>query len=330
MNDGLTYKRALSVLLPGALPFFMTTICAVSGYSQVAPVVGTDQSIATISVDVRLVVLHTSVRDKRGGIVSGLLARNFRVEEDGQPQIIRAFHSEDVPVAVGLVVDNSGSMTKRRSDVTAAAIAFGRSSNSGDEMFIVNFNEHPTLGLPVSRMFSASVAELVGALLRPPPVGRTALYDAIVNALAHIEKSRNEKKALVVISDGGDNASEHTLNQVLQDIARSNITIYTIGLFNEEDPDLNPRVLRRIANASGGEVFLPSMSSDAVRICEHIARDIRTQYTISYSPSNERFNGEYRAIKMSVTADDGAKLHARTRAGYIASPDVPTAREGRR
>ena len=116
MNDGLTtHKRALSVLLPGALPFFMTTICAVSGYSQVAPVVGTDQSIATISVDVRLVVLHTSVRDKRGGIVSGLLARNFRVEEDGQPQIIRAFHSEDVPVAVhGLVVDNSGSMTKRR------------------------------------------------------------------------------------------------------------------------------------------------------------------------------------------------------------------------
>jgi len=321
-------QRARNLSLFRALALFLLTICAFSGYSQKPPAT-TDQPGTTISVDVRQVVLHTSVRNNKGGIVSGLDKRNFRVDEDGQLQVIRAFHPEDIPVAVGLVVDNSGSMTKKRSDVTAAAVAFARSSNQGDQMFIVNFNDTVNLGLPDTKLFSASVAELERVLLTPVPTGRTALYDAIIDGLAHIQRSGNERKALVVFSDGGDNASEHTLNQVLQAVAQSGVTIYTIGLFDEEDPDRNPRVLRRIADASGGQAFLQGMSAGAVQICERIAKDIRTQYTISYSPSNQNFNGAYRTIKVSVRADHGAKLQARTRAGYIALPDVPAARDER-
>jgi Ca-activated chloride channel family protein len=179
------------------------------------------------------------------------------------------------------------------------------------------------------KLFSTSVAELEDALLKPIPAGRTALYDAIIGALAHVRKSSIERKALVVISDGGDNASTHTLNQVLRDIAESDVAIYTVGLFDAEDTDINPRVLRRIAIASGGQTFLPKMSADAVQICRHIARDIRTQYAISYSPSNGKFAGEYRAIKVSVTGEHGAKLQARTRAGYVASSSGSASREGR-
>jgi Ca-activated chloride channel homolog len=327
MNSSL-YQRARNFCLFRAPALFPLIVCAFSGYSQEQPAT-TNQASATISVDVRLVVLHTSVRNNRGGIVSGLKERNFRVEEDGRPQVIRAFHSEDIPVAVGLVVDNSGSMTKKRSDVSAAASAFARSSNQGDEMFIVNFNDHVTLGLPDTKLFSASVDELESALLTPVPTGRTALYDAIINALAHIERSSNERKALVMFSDGGDNASKHTLNQVLQAVAQSGVTVYTIGLFDEEDPDRNPRVLRQIADASGGRAFLQGMSAGTMRICEHIAKDIRTQYTIAYSPSNQNFNGAYRTIKVSVRADHGVKLQARTRAGYMALPDAPSTKDGR-
>ncbi len=315
-------RRARSVSVFWALSFFLPAIFAVSGYLQAAPAVAASEPTTTISVDVRLVVLHASVRNKQGGIVSQLQKRNFTVNEDGQPQTIREFHPEDIPVAVGLVVDSSGSMKKKRSDVTAAAVAFAGSSNPDDEMFIVNFNEHVTLGLPDTKLFSASPTELQGALLKSVPVGKTALYDAISDALKHLAKSGRERKALVVISDGGDNASEHSLNQVLDNAGRSGVTIYTIGLFDEEDQDRNPRVLRRIAKATGGESFLPKMPAEAVRICEHIAKDIRTQYTFSYSPSNQRFDGEYRTIRVNATGDYGEKFQVRTRPGYIASPNV--------
>ncbi len=313
-------KRARSFSKFWALSFFWPAGFALSAHPQAAATIAEPDT--TISVAVRLVVLHLSVRNNKGDIASGLQERSFRVNENGQPENILAFHPEDIPVAAGLVVDNSGSMLKKRSDVTAAAVAFARASNPRDEVFIVNFNENATLGLPDTKLFSASAAELEGALLKPAPAGRTALYDAISAALAHLEKSRSERKVLIVISDGGDNASQHTQDQVLREIGRSDAAIYTIGLFDEDDPEGDPGVLRRIARASGGEAFLPKISAEAVQICEHIAKDIRTQYTISYSPTNQKFDGEYRKIKVSVTGDNGARLVARTRAGYIASPDA--------
>ena len=212
-------------------------------------------------------------------------------------------------------------MNRKRNDVTAAALAFVRSSNPQDEMFIVNFNERVSLGLPAAKLFSASPSELEGALNGVPARGMTALYDAIEDGLAHFARASREKKVLIVVSDGGDNASHRKLPQVLHDAARSDVIIYAIGLFDEHDADQNPGVLRKFASATGGEAFLPGESSEVVPICERIAEDIRHQYTIGYVPSDQKLDGTYRAIKVTATGPRGKRMFVRTREGYIASPD---------
>ena len=280
-----------------------------------------NQSAGAISVNVELVMLQATVRDSKGRFTSGLQKQNFRVYENGQLQTIALFQHEDVPVAVGLVVDNSGSMREKRSDVAAAALAFVRCSNPDDEMFVVNFNERVTFGLPNTELFSAKPEELEGALMGVPARGKTALYDAIETALRHLQKASRDKKALIVISDGGDNASSHTLNQVLQKAEHSDVMIYTVGLFDEDDTDRNPRVLKQIARATGGEAFFPEQTSAIVRICEGIAADLRNQYTVGYVPAQGKLDGGYRTIRVTAAGPHGANLLVRTRAGYIASPD---------
>lgn len=276
---------------------------------------------ATISVNVDLVVLHATVSDRKEGFVSGLRKENFRVFENGVQQDVRVFQHEDVPVAVGLIVDNSGSMRRKRNDVTAAALAFARSSNPQDQMFVVNFNERTTFGLPDTELFSASTLELEHALNGVPANGKTALYDAIDVGLAHLKKATLDKKVLIVISDGGDNASRHTLVQVLEAAGRSDAIIYTVGLFDEYDQDRSPKVLKELARATGGEAFLPNEITKVVPICEHIAEDIRSQYTIGYVPSNQNLDNTYRTINVAATGQHGERLVVRTRAGYIAAPE---------
>ena len=280
----------------------------------------TKEGAPIISVDVNLVVLHVTVRDRKGDFVPDLRMEDFHVWEDGRPQTIQLFKHEDMPVSLGLIVDNSQSMGRKRGDVTAAALAFVRSSNPQDEMFIVNFNGRVTLGLPTAKLFSASVPELETALNGVPAYGMTALYDAIDEGLAHLKEAHCQKKVLIVISDGGDNASHHKLSQILDDAEHSDAIIYTIGLFDEHDADQNPEVLRKIARATGGEVFLPDESSQIVPICERIAADIRHQYTIGYTPSNQKLDNSYRTIRVTASRPRGGKLFVRTRAGYIASP----------
>ncbi len=281
---------------------------------------GVTERNLTISVNVDLVVLQVTVRDKKGGFVSGLQEGAFHVFEDGVPQTIRLFQHEDVPVAVGLIVDNSGSMGPKRKDVTAAALTFARSSNPKDEMFVVNFNERVSLGLPDTELFSARTTELDQALNGIPASGKTALYDAIEVGLDHLKEATLDKKVLIVISDGGDNASHHTLSQVLASIARSDTIVYTIGLFDPYDEDSNPGILKKIARASGGEAFLPRETRQVVQICGRIAEDIRDQYTIGYLPSNQASDGTYRTIRVTATGPHGAKLLGRTREGYVALP----------
>jgi len=275
-----------------------------------------------ISVDVNLVVLHASVHDRKGNFVSGLRAENFRVFEDGLPQTIKFFQHEDVPAAIGLIVDNSSSMSRKKHDVTAAALAFIRTSNPNDQMFVVNFSEHVSLGLPDTEPFSANASELVQALNGVPANGRTALYDAIETGLAHLKKAPLDKKVLIVISDGGDNASHDILNQVLDSAGHSNVVIYTVGLFDEYDEDRNAGVLRKIARESGGEAFLPNDPSDLAQICERIAADIRNRYAIGYVPSNRNFAGNYRTIRVTATGPHGEKLEARTRTRYLACSET--------
>jgi VWFA-related protein len=273
---------------------------------------------ARISVNVDLVVLHATVTDHRGRMVSDLRAEDFRVYEEGAPQSIKQFGHEDVPVSAGLVVDHSGSMRSKINQVSAGARAFAQASNPEDEMFVVNFNEYVQWGLPPSTRFTSDPSQLEMAIARAPTTGRTAFYDAIANALEHLKTATREKKVLLTISDGGDNASTHTLPQVLKLAEESNAIVYTIGIFDEDDPDRNPKVLRRLAEATGGIAFFPSQLDQVTAICGQVARDIRHQYTIAYAPSNLPNPGEYRSIRVTATDPRHGKLLVRTRTGYVA------------
>lgn len=296
-------------------------VIALGGYTgyQVSPASnGPDPGSYQFSVNVDLVVLHAAVRDRQGRHVPDLREQNFEVYEDGVPQRIRLFRHEDIPVTVGLVVDHSGSMQPKLPEVIAAARTFVQSSNREDEMFVVNFNEYVTLGLPGAVRFTASSDELERAIWKAPATGETALYDAIAKSLEQLQAGTRDKKVLIVVSDGGDNKSTHSLAQVMNLAEQSSAIIYTIGIFDEEDPDKNPGVLNRLAQATGGEAFLPGQLSEVVAIGERIARDIRTQYIIGYVPANAARNGAYRAIRVAARAPGQGKLLVRTRAGYIA------------
>jgi Ca-activated chloride channel homolog len=271
-----------------------------------------------ISVDVALVVLPATVTDRQGGFVSNLVQQDFEVYEDGVLQQIRLFRSEDIPVTVGLVIDKSTSMRPKLSEVSAAARSFVESSNRDDEMFVVNFNEHVSLGLPGTIRFTNDIVELGNAITGKRTAGQTALYDAIAKALEELQAGSRDKKVLIVVSDGGDNASTRKLAQVMKLAEQSSAVIYTIGVFDADDPDQNPGVLKHLAQATGGEAFLPNQLSEVVPICERIARDIRHQYTLGYIPTKVTRDGAHHAIRVLAQAKGHDKLSVRTRTGYIA------------
>jgi len=282
-----------------------------------------------ISVSVSSVVLHATVQNHKGAPVSGLGKNDFQVYEDGALQQIEYYSHEDIPVTVGLVLDNSGSMGPKRSEVIAAALAFANSSNPQDQMFVINFNEYVSFGLPANLPFTDQTAKLQLALSRFNANGETALYDALAVALEHLKKGIRDKKVLIVVSDGGDNASKYKLSQILALAGQSNAIIYAIGIYTDEDPDQNPSALRQLAKATGGEAFFPQTIPDVVPVCERIAHDIREQYTLAYAPANIKQDGAYRVIQVKAKAQGHGSLSVRTRAGYYAplkpQPLVPAA-----
>jgi len=263
--------------------------------------------------------LDVSVKDAAGGFVSALSKDNFKVYENGKLQQITQFANADIPVTVGIAVDESGSMRSKRPEVVTAALVFNEASNPMDEMFIVNFNEKPRRGLPDDVLFSDDVQQLRRALYQGQPEGRTALYDAIEMSLNQLEFGRRDKKTLVVISDGGDNHSQHKLEDVTRDVLRSVATIYTIGIYDEDDPESNEGVLKKLAQVSGGAFYHPRTLDEIVPICRQIAKDIRTRYTIGYVPSAE--GKAERHIKVVASAPDHPKLVVRTRTSYVLAPD---------
>lgn len=268
--------------------------------------------------DSNLLVLRVTVNDRAGKLIGDLPESDFHVYEDGVPQKLTVFSHEDVPVAVGLVVDNSGSMRRKLPEVVAAAAAFARSSNPGDRMFVVDFNEHVIEGLPPGDDFVSDPAELEAAMRRIHAKGETALYDAIAEGLLHIRESPLQKKVLIVLSDGGDNASSRLFPEILSQVRQSGIIIYTVGLFDEYDTDRNPGVLKELAKASGGEAFFPQQIPDATGVLQAISRDIRHQYTLGYVPLNGKHDGTYRNIQVKLTGPHSGRWTARTRAGYFA------------
>src|SRR5260370_23296427 len=273
----------------------------------------------TIRTTSRLVLLDVSVKDAAGGFVSGLTKDNFKVYENGTPQEVTEFANADIPVTAGIVVDESGSMRRKQSQVIAAAVEFIKGSNPQDEIFVINFNEKARRGLPDIKLFSDNVDELRAALWRGVPEGRTALYDAIEMALHHLEMGRRDKKTLLVISDGGDNISVHKWPEVMHDVLTSTATIYTVGIFDEDDPEKNPAVLEKLAHVSGGLVYFPKTVDAIEPVCRQIAKDVRTRYTIGYIPAVENGKPE-RHIKVVASAPERQKLIVRTRTSYWFTP----------
>jgi len=267
--------------------------------------------------------LRATAQDRKNTPVSGLDKNDFQVYEDGMLQSIKYFSREDVPVTVGLVIDNSGSMRPKRADVIAASLAFARSSNPQDQMFVVNFNEKVSFGLPANMAFTDQVAQLEVALSKIAPDGETALYDALDAALEHLKQGSRDKKVLIVISDGGDNASKQKLTKIMALAGQPDVIIYTIGIFDDQDEDRNPGVLKRLAKDTGGEAFFPESLKDVAPICERIAHDIRNQYTVAYAPTNKNRDGSYRVVQVKASAPGHGHLLVRTRTGYFAPSALP-------
>jgi Ca-activated chloride channel family protein len=273
----------------------------------------------TISDNVDLVLLDVSVKHPDGAFVSGLGKNNFRVYEDGRACEITHFESVDTPVSIGLVLDNSGSMRPKRPEIITAGLAFAKSSNPRDQFFVINFNNQIYYGLPRPLNFTDNMQLLHNALFYGLPQGQTALYDAIASALHHLELSGRTLRTLIVVSDGGDNVSLIRFNELMKLIESSRATVYTIGLWDPDDHDLNPRVLRKLAAVSGGEYFQPDKLNEVLPIFEKISKDIRHRYTIGFVPDERNDTNTLRTVKVSAQAD-GRRLNVRTRASFSLTP----------
>jgi VWFA-related protein len=303
----------------GPFPSFLGISFLVAAAGAQAP----DQP-PIISTDVRRVALYVTVREGNAKFVGDLDKQSFSVREDGSPQEIVSFSRDDVPAAIGLLVDNSQSMMNKSAEVVAAAKAFVRASHPEDDMFVLHFNENLTYGLPQNMPFTADHAELFKALDRIRADGKTALYDAIYEGLKHLERSNLTKKALIVISDGGDNMSSHKAADVVRAAGLSGALFYGIGIYDPSDGDANPGVVRKLGRDTGGEAYFPKGTQEVTWLCQTIARDLRSQYMLSYSPSNTSFDGKFRRIEVKVKDPQHRKLIVRTRTGYYATASKPS------
>jgi len=268
-------------------------------------------------VETALVVLPVRVTGADGDFVSGLAQERFRVYEDGRRQPIALFRQEDTPVTVGLVVDHSRSMGPKLSGVAAAVSAFAQSSNPDDEMFVVDFSDNVSVELPGGKPFTSNPQELAQAVSAVSARGMTALYDAVAEGLNHLQLGRWDKKALIIVSDGGDNASGRKYADILELSRRSQAVIYAIGLVGAPEEE-NPGVLRRLSKDTGGLAFFPAQGESISDISARIAHDLREQYTLGFTPE-KRNDDSFRKIHVEVTAPGLGKLQVRTRSGYSAA-----------
>jgi VWFA-related protein len=269
-----------------------------------------------ITASANLVVLPVNVTDSRGTFVHGLKKDDFRVLEDGQLQNIGIFDDQDAPVTVGLVVDHSRSMKTKLRDVVAAVSSFAHSSNPRDEMFVVDFNDDVTVEIMKGKAFSSDPKELAEAINAVSARGRTALYDAVGEGLLHLKYGHWEKKALIIISDGGDNASHIKYSQVLAQARQSQALIYSIALVGYEQDEENPGLLRKLCKDTGGIAYFPGPSESVTDVSTKIARDLREQYTLGYVPQTGKRSGAFRKIQVKVTAAGLGNVKVRTRPGY--------------
>ena len=276
---------------------------------------------ATFSVRTEMVVLPVTVTDARGQSATGLTADRFRVYDDGRLQPIALFRGGDVPVTVGLIVDHSQSMRSKLPAVNAAIAAFARSGREDDELFVVGFNDRAQMSpLPGGKLFTSDAEELAQTLGAGVPEGMTALYDAVALGLRHLPAGQADKKALIVVTDGGDNASQLKYGQV-RDLARdSQAVIYGVGLTGAQLQEENPNNLKRLCRDSGGVAHFPSVTADVEAAMMEISRDLRAQYTIGFAPAASRPSQTFHTLRVTAVDPSGRKLRVRTRTGYNVRP----------
>jgi VWFA-related protein len=271
----------------------------------------------TVSVDVDLVLLNVLALDKNGAAVAGLQQADFKVYENGRLQQLALFGGQDAPATIGLIVDTSASMARRWTEIHRAVEAFAAESNPRDEMFIIYFSDETHSPQPQNKPFTNDPDELKAAITGVRPVGRTALYDAISAGFDHLKKGRYEKKILVILSDGADNASTRSFEQILAAAQQSSVTLFTIGVYEPEADDRDPKVLRRLASATGGEAWFPRNDIELHETWLRIAAGVRTQYTLGYYPQKSG-DGAFRKVKVIATSPGRPKISVHTRPGYFA------------
>jgi Ca-activated chloride channel homolog len=277
-----------------------------------------DQGTFVIKTDVDEVMLHASVVDDKQHLVTNLDRAAFSVFEDGKPQNIISFHHVDIPVDMGIIIDNSGSMREKRAKVNQAALNLVRSSNPKDEVFVVNFNDEQYL----DQDFTNNLLKLKEALDKIDARGGTALYDAVVASADHLRQNgRLEKKVLFVVTDGEDNASSETLEQAIKQLQQENgPQIYAIGVLgDEEHPRRAKKALEILADRTGGMAFFPRTLDEVDAISRTIANDIRNQYAIGYKPTTPKGAGGFRQVRVEAKAKGHSKLIVRTKSGYYAT-----------
>ena len=273
---------------------------------------------AMISVRTELVTVPVTVTDERGAHVDGLVAGDFQILENGRTQPIAVFHHGDTSVTLGIVVDRSQSMRAKQSATLIAVGALLRSGRPDDELFAVDFNDRIVFALPADRMFTRDAGALQTALVEVPAEGRTALYDGVAAALEHLQLGRAERRILIIISDGGDNASLHTYDQIRTQARQSDVVIYGIGLMGvgiaEQDEDAG--LLVKLCKDSGGTAYFPHTPSDVAAHAAQINHAVRQQYTLGFSPGLHPDRDRFRKLEVKVTAKGKGRLRVRTRAGY--------------
>jgi len=294
--------------------------CCLAVAQTMPPAKAAPDEDATFSVGTRLVVLPISVSDKNGKLITDLQQKSFKVFENGVEQPIKLFKREDVPVSLGIIIDNSGSMREKRQKVETASMDLVKASNPQDEVFIVNFNDEAYLDVE----FTNDIKKMEEGVARIDSRGGTAMRDAIIKSIDYLkEKGKRQKKVLLVVTDGNDNASRIGLEKLVSQAQQSEVLIYAIGLLNEEErheAKIAKRALDSLARESGGLAFYPKSLAEVDELTLQVAHELRNQYTIAYSPTVQAMDGSFRQIK--VTVNGPGRPLVRTRTGYYATPDA--------
>jgi VWFA-related protein len=288
-----------------------------SGLAATAPSRQPEQPV--FRADSELVVMHVSVRDRRGRYITGLAQDAFTVIDDGQPQALAMFSAEDVPASIAFLIDNSNSMRPNRERVIAASVAFAANSHPRDEISVLTFNEAVSPAFGPALIENIPEGSLRSAMDRTITArGMTALYDGVLAGLKRVAKGAHTRQVLILVSDGGDNASSVKLDEVMKQVREADATIYAVTLIDTLLREGNPGLMRRLARETGGEAFEPRNVEDIPDVFERIARDIRSAYTLAYAPTH-RGEGEERRrpVRVYVRSNDGRPLSVRTREGYM-------------